>query len=220
MLISDSYSCYGHFYDIYFSGEKISECRSVLEIVRKTTDFTITGLSQSIPDAIAIMMNPGTSVPVSEIPEIINLETFILDFNSKKLVITIPDNTQSRIMKIMNCFNWNHVRVINLSDIREKKSGKLGKLIKDFERNTSCDRHTIFSNTRTLERGFALSDKSVPLLLAWGTKGCIKKYATECLSILSNRQIFGIPSMQEEIFYHHPLTTKLSWYSIMKQQLE
>ena len=51
----------GHFYDVLVGGERVP-CRSVLEIVRVTPARMS---PQAVPDAIVVMMNPGSSKPLS-----------------------------------------------------------------------------------------------------------------------------------------------------------
>ncbi|MFM6344569.1 MAG: hypothetical protein ACKPFK_05395, partial [Dolichospermum sp.] len=51
-----SFSVRGHFYDVEIAG-KVFPCRSVLEIIANAGDSEATG----VPDAVVIMMNPGSS---------------------------------------------------------------------------------------------------------------------------------------------------------------
>ncbi|WP_226582570.1 DUF1643 domain-containing protein [Halobacillus litoralis] len=220
MPIKDGFYCYGHFYDMYKEDSKIAKCRSVLEIIRKNSSLSANELSLAQPNAIAIMMNPGKSYPENSQPERINIEEFNIDFLSKSLVLTNPDDTQTRIMKIMNNKRWNHVRVLNLSDIREEDSKKLGGLIRDFELRTQSNLHSIFSNSRYDEMIHALSNNRIPILLAWGTEECIENHAEFCLSLVNSRRTFGVPSSQSEYYFHHPLTRRISWYSRMIDLLE
>lgn len=215
MAIRDAFNCYGHFYDLFLANQKIAECRSVLEIVRKSSNISIESVSNLRPNAIAIMMNPGKSYPLRNTAERIDLESFDIKFNSKPLVAAYPDDTQPRIMKLMNYKNWNHVRVINLSDIRELNSYRLRKLVKNFELVTSTKVHSIFSNERQDERDEALSEDMVPILLAWGVKDFLEGPAIQCLGIVSSRETFGVPSIESDNFFQHPLTRRVSWYEEM-----
>lgn len=220
LAIRDAFNCYGHFYNLFLGNQKIVECRSVLEIVRKNSHISINKVANLRPNAIVIMMNPGKSYPLKSTPERIDLESLDINFTSKPLVTAYPDNTQTRIMKLMNYKNWNHVRVINLSDIREYRSRSLGELIKSFELITRTKVHSIFSNERQSERDDALSEDIVPILFAWGAKEFLKKYAAQSLCIVSSRETYGVPSIKSELYFHHPLTTRLSWYSNMIELLK
>ncbi|EMY8533559.1 DUF1643 domain-containing protein [Bacillus paranthracis] len=216
--MKSEFAYFGHFYEL-FLGNYTVRCRSVLEIVRVKEGVN----QESAVDAVVIMMNPGSSEPSNEgnPVERIDIENFVMDFNSRKLVRTIPDLTQSRITKIMDYKNWNHVRVLNLSDIREKKSGELSKKIREFEKKNLSMVHSIFSPQRKKER-FNLISREVPVIVAWGGIPCTHKYMERCLVELESRQIkvFGIFSNEEKRYYHHPLTTKLSWCSKMKELLK
>ncbi|MGE7635586.1 DUF1643 domain-containing protein [Bacillus paramycoides] len=215
MAIRDAFHCYGHFYDLFLDNERIAECRSVLEIVKKSSNISIGSVSNLRPNAIAIMMNPGKSYPLKNTPERIDLESFEINFNSKPLVAAYPDETQPRIMRVMNYKNWDHVRIINLSDIRERNSNRLSQLIGSFELITRTKVHSIFCNERQNERDDALSEDIVPILLAWGVKDFLEEPATQCLDIVSSRETFGVPSIESEIYFQHPLTRRVSWYSKM-----
>ena len=219
MPIKDAFNCFGHFYDIYQANQKISECRSVLEIIRKNSSLSEKDISRCKPDAIAVMMNPGNSSPMDSIPERIDIEKLNINFQLKKLGLAIPDGTQIRLMKIMNIKKWNHIRVINLTDIREKNNGFLEKLINDFKLKTKSDMHSIFSDTRSTELKNALTDEDVPIIKAWGTNDCIEDFAHKCLSSIELRNSFGVPSSQFEYLYQHPLTRRISWHSEMIEQL-
>jgi hypothetical protein len=220
MAIKDQFHCYGHFYNIFQAGQKVAECRSVLEIVRKTANITIRNASHLIPDAVVIMMNPGTSYSLDTVPERMDLETFEIDFENKRLVTAHPDATQPRIMKLMNFKNWKHVRILNLTDIREGDSNRLGALMEAVEQITNTSVHSIFSDRRWRERKSALTEDNVPILLAWGSVECISEYAEKCLVEVCSRKILGVPSTQSELYFQHPLTRRISWYNNMIELLE
>ena len=63
--LNEKYKCYGHFYEINFNSITSMSCRSVLEIVDKSSiPEDIGNLSIKIPDVIFVMMNPGSSYPL------------------------------------------------------------------------------------------------------------------------------------------------------------
>ena len=66
--LKEVFEVFGHFYSVnLISGEKI-DCRSVLEIVTKQEKLSnIDRLLEASPDAIFIMMNPGSSRPLVEV---------------------------------------------------------------------------------------------------------------------------------------------------------
>lgn len=214
MAIKDKFNCYGYFYNINKDRKIRGECRSILEIIRKGSDFSIK------LDAIAIMMNPGASIPLEGRPVNID-EVTGLQFTENDLVLTNPDNTQSRIMGIMNTKNWNRIRVINLSDLREKDHTQLETKISCFE-DVLGDIHSIFSDERKGELSKFLLREDVPLILAWGCKSHLENLADKCLNIIKEKTIIGVVSAQSEKLFQHPLTRVKgsSWKKEILKQLE
>lgn len=214
MALKDEFNCYGGFYNIKKDKDIIGECRSVLEIVRKGFDL------DTKLDAIAIMMNPGDSSPIQGQPIDINDVTAI-NSSEDALILTNPDHTQSRIMGIMNDMSWNHVRVINLSDLREKDNNKLKGKIESFE-DSLGDIHSIFSDERKDELNKFLISENVPLILAWGTNRHLINLAEMCLNRIEDKRIVGIPSSQSQKLFQHPLTRieGSSWKKEILKQLK
>ncbi|MDG0789969.1 DUF1643 domain-containing protein [Cohnella ginsengisoli] len=207
MGIYDQFECYGHFYQIVKEGKVIACCRSQLDIV-DTQRLT----NASSIDALAIMMNPGTSKPCDE--NYIEPQVDIMSFRlhgAKPLVSTIPDDTQKRLMKIMKYKQWTHMRVINLSDIRQPKSAKLPGELRKYKTHSSNHEHSIFSDERKDELAAILElyeDK--PIIVAWGSQPCLSQYAKACLKALENRDYYGV-STSKVPYFHHPLTRQFSW---------
>jgi hypothetical protein len=110
----------GHFYNIVVGAQRV-RCRSALEIVREEL---MPVRIDAAPDAIVVMMNPGSSQPTDSVPEEVELTRFLLTL---KLVATKPDTTQYQIMRLMHYCGWDHVRVLNLSDLREASSASFVK---------------------------------------------------------------------------------------------
>jgi len=77
-------------------------------------------LSAQLPDAIFIMMNPGSSRPLEEVDNVVSEDN--INKLEISLVPTKPDTTQYQVMRVMHYCNWNHVRVLNISDMRDPKS--------------------------------------------------------------------------------------------------
>lgn len=62
------YDVFGYFYSVEVGTKTVVDCRSVLEIVEKTHAPEKTSvLSNRKPDAVFIMMNPGSSRPLVEV---------------------------------------------------------------------------------------------------------------------------------------------------------
>ena len=176
--------CYGHFYNLRTTDNHPLRCRSVLEITNLCRRTPNVLLNQQ-PDAVVVMMNPGSSEPIEEvneqIPEPENIRTHC------RLVPTRPDNTQCQIMQIMTCMHYNHVRVLNLSDIREPNSAKFFKIIRregTIQRNSIQAPHSIFSQCRAEELRCRMNPRSRIVIAGWG-KGWSKPrwrncFANEC----------------------------------------
>lgn len=194
------------------SGEiTISRCRSQLDIINSDKIFYEQALE---PDAVVVMMNPGTSRP--EDSEYIEKEyqLLYLTLSEKEMVLAHPDETQKRIMRIMLAKGWKHVRVINLSDIRQHVSEKLVAEIKNFNLYSNKMEHSIFSKLRRTELLKLIGNSSEkPILFAWGTQDCLNHHAVECLKIIKGTGV----KAKKEIHFQHPLTTRASWIkSILK----
>ena len=68
-------------------------------------------------------------------------------------------------MRLMHYCEWQHVRVLNLSDLRCPKSGVFFKQFKELEGELSFDAHSVFSDRRKDELGMKLID-AVPVIRA------------------------------------------------------
>lgn len=104
------------------------------------------------------MMNPGLSVPIKSV----NYTIVKKDINQLKvsLVPTKPDVTQYQLMRVMHYCKWAHVRVLNISDIRDPKSGKFTDRFIDIEKRTKFIEHSIFSDLRCSELKSKLTTNS------------------------------------------------------------
>jgi hypothetical protein len=211
MGLYDQFECYGHFYQIVKDGIVIASCRSQLDII-DSKRMTKKDMSILKIDAMAIMMNPGTSKPLAERfkePQV-DLESFPIH-GVKQLVATKPDDTQKRLMRIMKHRKWKYIRVINLSDIRQHESEKLASEFRNYKMQSPNYEHSLFSSSRKLELLENLKQaEDKPIILAWGTKTCLKPFAIECLNKLEGKIFYGTRAAKAE-YYHHPLTTKIKW---------
>lgn len=219
-----SFRVFGHFYSISLeSGEKI-DCRSVLEIVtRKTKPSDVGGLLRQLPDAIFIMMNPGSSTPLKEVNNTIS-EDGVSQLEIS-LVPTKPDTTQYQIMRIMHYCDWNHVRVINISDMRDPKSGEFTQRYSDLEARTEFTAHSLFADERVAELKRKLKRKTeAPIVCAWGVSTDLDPLIERCLSKVGNKAVLtGLLKPNTENKYFHPLPTlqkdKVEWVNKMVLQL-
>ena len=213
----------GHFYSIKFAPNNIVDCRSVLEIVTtgSVPEDTAT-VSDRKPDAVFVMMNPGSSKPLVAVDNHVHAEA-IHDLPIS-LVPTKPDTTQYQVMRLMHYCEWRHVRVLNLSDLRCSKSNAFFKQYKALEVN-GFDSHSIFSKRREQELNSKLKrHKAVPVIRAWGVSTELDLLIERCTSSLGKRKtINGLLKEGMENKYLHPLPSlqsqKLLWVDRMVQQL-
>jgi hypothetical protein len=213
---------YGSYYNIKLDSDNIIKCRNCLEIFDKNLytnlDDAINPFDE-ISDAIAIMMNPGSSRPLLEdysepCYDINGIEKNII---ANKMVLAKPDTTQYQIMRIMDYISWRNVRVLNLSDIREPKCNEFFKKVKDFERNyDNC--HSVFYENRIEERKLAFKTKNYfsPIIVAWGCNRSLCNLANRAIVNIDKRRIVGILHNVDNL-YRHPLPTL---YKAKKEWLE
>ena len=210
------FRCYGHFYHLHVKGIEPQLCRSVLEItslpreaVGAGTDpndlFGNSGASRNLPDAVVIMMNPGSSRPIED-GDTDSLLTMPLPAGFQKpLVLTQPDNTQYQIMRIMVSKHWNHVRVLNISDLRDPKSPSFIAKTKVLTELPGGATHSMFCEERTAERETVLRQKpGAPFILGWGQDAGLIPLAKQCLSRIEGGKIITVPAGNDPVLTAHP----------------
>jgi hypothetical protein len=214
------YDVLGHFYSISFASGRSVDCRSVLEIVdRRDTPDDLTGFSEACPDAVCIMMNPGSSRPLVPVDTVITSDR-AHRLIPTSLVPTRPDITQYQIMRLMHYRSWRHVRVLNLSDLRDPKSGKFVERYAALEAEEQSDIHCVFSKERSEELACRLGPKDrVPVICAWGVSPDLDPLIRRCTDRLAGRRVLGLLKQNTPDKYFHPLPTlqraKEAWVSDM-----
>lgn len=222
--LKEIYGIFGHLYSVELASKAVVECRSVLEIADKSyLSKDHSDLSLRNPDAVFVMMNPGSSKPLVEVRNRVRVETIHeLPFS---LVPTKPDTTRYQVMRLMHFRQWRHVRVLNLSDLRCSKSPEFIKLYQRLEADSNFDSHSIFSEVRTPELAAKLPEsRKVSLVLAWGLSAKLDPLIERCLSrIPSKRAIRGLLEEGTVNKYRHPLPSlqkeKRAWLDNMVRQL-
>lgn len=216
------YDVWGSFYDVKLAG-CVRPCRNSLEIMRKSEDLLldIAGPERSPyegrPDAVLIAMNPGSSYPLRPgfKPNVYRLDG---EFRRKVLenrpVEAYPDTMQFQVMRLMERFGWNHVRVINLSDYREAKSGEFLKLIAG-----ASDSHSIFCESRREELAAALATRPGGFLIAaWGLDKELKPLADLAKEALGARLV-GLEVPAGSGLYRYPSPMLQSMKDIWLQDM-
>lgn len=204
--LKQRFGVYGHFYSIELASKEIVECRSVLELGCKdliADDHA--KLSTLRPDAVFIMMNPGSSRPLVEVNN--RVRAHEIDTLPVSLVPTHPDTTQYQVMRVMHFRGWRHVRVLNLSDLRSPKSAEFIKQFQRLKQDANFDGHSVFCEARTNELSQKIPrNKKMPLVLAWGISDQLTPLITRCLSTLPrNSQLVGLLEPGSTTKYRHPL---------------
>lgn len=217
------YDVVGHFYSIEISRTEAIPCRSVLEIVEQDhAPDKMSALSRRKPDAVFIMMNPGSSRPLVEVNNRIAADK--LHELPISLVPTKPDTTQYQVMRLMHYCGWRHVRVLNLSDLRCSKSGEFFKRFKRLEDQAAFDAHSVFSIRRKNELALKMTtDKTIAVVCAWGVSDELDPLIERCTSqITKNRTIKGLRKVGTANKFLHPLPSlqsqKISWVHRMVEQ--
>lgn len=203
--LNQIYNARGFFYDLILP-KLTKSCRSVLEIYEKTIQEK--DLPDREPDCTFIMMNPGSSEPLNSTPVPVRFPEDKAVLISPTLVPAKPDDTQYQVMRIMDLLGWKYVRVLNLSDIRQSKSGLFLQEYTDFEQICGSDVHSLFSPHRSEERGRHLQTHR-PVVLAWGVSKAIKGLANRYAPRLSLSHSFGY--RKEGHLYYHPLRPNTNW---------
>ena len=218
--LKKNFDVFGHFYSIDLgAGERI-HCRSVLEIVtEKDTPSPRELLLDRAADAVFIMMNPGSSLPLEAVNNFISKKE--AGNLSATLVSTKPDTTQYQVMRVMHYCGWSHVRVLNLSDLRNPKGGEFVTQYRDIEERTGFTAHTLFcaERKRELQRHLKRKPQS-PVVCAWGVSPGLDPLIGRCLeSVSGTKGLIGLLKPETGNKYFHPLptlqTSKMRWVENM-----
>lgn len=223
--LKGQYSVWGHFYTVDVTPEKVVECRSVLEIIAHTeTPDNPSAISRRTPDAVFIMMNPGSSRPLVDVHNRVSADG--IHELPISLVPTKPDTTQYQVMRLMHYCDWQHVRVLNLSDLRCSKSGLFFQQFAELEKSFAYDAHSVFSDRRRTELAAKLTqDKALPVIRAWGVSPQLEPLIERCASHLTRaRSRFARGLLKEGTAnkFLHPLPSlqsqQMEWVNRMVEQ--
>ena len=222
--LKHNYAVRGHFYDVRLSSGLLVQCRSVLEIELRPQAHQDGGAKILLPDAVFVMMNPGSSEPLEgTIP---NISEDAFPITQKQLVSTKPDTTQYQVMRIMSFFGWESVRVLNLSDLRNPNSSIFIDEVRLLESRDQFFAHTIFADERAAELSSAMIRKSdAPIVCAWGLNpGLIPLINLAIRAIQREGRYIGLAKSEAEHLFRHPLQrpqrAKQAWLDDMCSLLE
>ncbi len=220
--LKKQFTCYGHFYELVTMAGERAKCRSVLEMVdRSVNQERPSDISLMAPDVVVVMMNPGSSHP----KDIYHLDDEIEYPKNggsmrKELVLTQPDNTQYQIMRIAVAKGWGHIRVLNLSDLRDPKSGSFLQRVDALSEIMGGHTHSLFCNERTNECAHALARKSdTPIMLGWGQISGLIPMAEQCMRRIEGEPTCTVASDVHPLLNAHPSpmlqSKKLLWLDSM-----
>lgn len=197
--LKKNYDVLGNFYSLVVPNEEPLPCRNVLQITSKNA-------AQSLEaDVVFVMMNPGSSRPIDVTNH--QVDSHHISKMTWQFVPTVPDTTQYQIMRVMHYAGWNKVRVINLSDLRDPKSGSFAKRYLQMEKRTGCKSHSVFSPERTEELQSHLSGKTGrPVICAWGVSDDLNPLIERAIhQLTSTSGVTGLAKPKSSNKYFHPL---------------
>ena len=221
------YHCLGFFYTLMLQNGNRVPCRSVLEIL-KTETFTEIPPENTAPshsDALVIMMNPGSSRPLFPNPTgpIVTSGEIGKIKHPNLLVPTVPDPTQYQIVRLMAEQNWHHVRVVNLSDIRNANSNNFIKIVSQLNQLPDGTTHSLFSPERETELDFRIRMNRGPVIAGWGQTPKLEPLAENCVRSMGKQHLFGVQAPGHPLRFAHPSprnhAQKLKWLAEMNRLL-
>lgn len=202
------YAVWGKYYDLNMqdeTGARTVPMRSHLELFdhRVSPEQATT----QTPDAVAVMMNPGSSEPLPTM-------ALVNGYSPAK-----PDTTQYQLMRVMQAVGWRHVRVLNLSDFRAPKSKDFIAFLAVY---AGHEAHSIFALARAAQLDAALGECK-NIVLGWGVNPAFEPWAQRVLRVVSGRRVLGVQGQADWIFKHPlPLAQpagQRAWVSTVTEQV-
>ena len=211
--LKKTFDIYGHFYNLKLSNS-VLRCRSILEIRRKRK-------KSMIADIIVIMMNPGSSIPLDKkySPKIFSKKEYFQN-KTKEIIPTRPDNAQYQIMRLMQIYNWNFVRILNLSDLRNGNSGKFQTEFRNAMKLDNSNPHCITHVKRKKELSDCIKSKYNKIIAAWGNIAELKESAEVILKL--DKKIIGLKNGNGPNFrYASPYMKKqkIEWLKKIQKEI-
>ncbi len=205
-VLREEFAVFGHFYSVDLRSGECIECRGLVEIVsHNAAPSNSNSPLDRLPDAIFIMMNPGSSMPLVDVDQRVPEEE--IGQVTESLVPARPDSTQYQVMRVMHHMGWRQVRVLNLSDLRNSKSGSFVRQFKSLELRTGYIAHSLFTDTRREELKRKFPPGLVgPVVLGWGVNSDLDPLIQRCMDKVGRLNgITGIQQPGTRDKYRHPL---------------
>jgi hypothetical protein len=223
--LKKKYKVYGHFYSVSVINCGEIKGRSVLEIISNDENPESADLlSDKVPDAVFILMNPGSSEPADAKAEIDLVDN--MGEMEVKLVESNPDDAQFQIMRVMHYCGYNHVRVLSLSDIRHPNSNKFYGFYHNIVEKGNFHEHSIFYKTRYKELIKKIGLKPLyPIICGWGLDKNLDPLIKKCIKMLPHSaSLYGLKVEGEDNKYFHPLprtkSEMMAWVEMLVQQIK
>jgi hypothetical protein len=187
------FAVYGRYYEKNIAGVT-EQLRDRLEIAPRS--WSLQQIVDREPDLLVIMMNPGASRP---------LDALWNASGSGGFTEAVPDRTQYQIMRLLLAArhagqDWQHARVLNLSDLRTPQSAVLQQKLIQYQADLS---HSVFAPERKAECAEYFAHMSTPVLCAWGLHPGLVPWAQRALAAAKGHAVYGLS--EDGILYRHPL---------------
>lgn len=183
------YRCTGLFYDWREDRADFAK-RAILDIFH---DAAATPTADAAPDAVVVMMNPGSSAPL---PGYGGREC------EGERVPAKPDAVQYQVMRLMGAAGWRHARVVNLADLRAARSADLYALIAAGAGDAELG--AMFAGASRVTAAQAVNARTV--ICAWGMDRRLAPYAERAQAWLEARGIapLGVRAASTFPAYRYP----------------
>ncbi len=205
------FAVYGRYYEKIISGVP-ERLRDRLEIAPRR--WSLSQVLEHAPDLLVVMMNPGASRPLHALWDAASHDGF---------TEALPDRTQYQIMRLMLVAryagkNWQHARVLNLSDLRTPQSAELHRKLALYKEDES---HSVFSSARQMECAKHFADVRIPVLCAWGLNHQLVPWAQKVIRAVQGHTLYGLS--QDGVLFKHPLPQRHDlqqhWLAQIMQQM-
>jgi len=205
------FAVYGRFYEKTIA-DIPEQLRDRLEIAPH--DLPLSDVVHGDPDLLVVMMNPGGSKP---------LDSLWVDPDADGFTPAQPDRTQYQIMRLLLSaqalgLNWQHARVLNLSDLRTPQSAIFVQKLHDY---AADDSHSLFSQARSTQCKTLFANRAIPVLFGWGLNAAFADLAKKALAAARGHPVLGLSV--DGVLYRHPLPQRhdfqVQWLGQMETQI-
>ena len=205
------FAVYGRFYEKTIAGVA-EQLRDRLEIA--PPGWPLATVVAREPELLVVMMNPGASRPLDALWDAGQHQGF---------AAAQPDRTQYQVMKLLLAaqamgLDWQHARVLNLSDLRTPQSAVFIEKLKAY---SDDDSHSLFSAARQPQCQSLFAQLATPVLCAWGLGAALLPLAQAALRAVQGHPLLGLSD--DGWLYRHPLPQRhdmqLAWLVRMQSQI-